>query len=477
MSRTLSILFLAVISLPLPVTLLYLDLFKHESTSMPEFSWDVLIDGELGDLWNQWLLDNSIVSKMTGKIFREFRLNLFKDSNPNIQVGQDHWLFLPERKDEISSNKLEQLGSSGSEALESVFNTLKEANISLLVVIIPNRSRIYPEFAYEDGRIPPNREKFIPELLSSLTEKRIPFLSLEQIFIKEKLSGHQLFYKDDHHWTMKGAEIAMQAVAKAIHFKGRKLRQKPYEVIWKRKSSGSSLIRILGLREGGNLEKLYKDEQISADFVPPRVNREFLEFESGGVGLLSASYGLFGSPEFLSNELMTRVGFITANGDGPLYAPSQFISEYLSQNGRVRPAILVWPIPEYHFWEIAEEPTRVPKGYLGATRRIAHEVGATDGFKLVNSNTLLQTKGKAHFSVELDQSITKIRLIIRSKKHGKRSLIRSLESQEIPLAVIHSGHKASHDFRLRTEFRRVDFEITSTELGKRFEIIGVESLD
>lgn len=92
---------------------------------------------------------------------------------------------------------------------------LKAKGIAYLVLIPPNKTSIYPEFL-PAGMASLKGTSRLEQLLEFAESKPMPFLvNLRQPLLQAK-QDHQLFYKTDTHWNMRGAFVAFREIVKTL---------------------------------------------------------------------------------------------------------------------------------------------------------------------------------------------------------------------------------------------------------------------
>jgi hypothetical protein len=147
--------------------------------------------------------------------FTEFRLILGDRVFQQAIIGNDGWLELTsegnldnyQNADPMNPVKLEKLQAS----LQDFYDELNTRNITLLVVIAPNKSTIYPD------KIPAEiqktqQESGIDTLFSYHTEHGPQvFIDLRPILLEGR-ETQQIYYRTDTHWNAVGAYYAYKGI-------------------------------------------------------------------------------------------------------------------------------------------------------------------------------------------------------------------------------------------------------------------------
>lgn len=124
----------------------------------------------------------------------------------SVGVGRDGWLF--------HQWELEDRGVEGERATERGIETLghlnallKAHNVELLMVVVPNKVRIYPEFMYPGGKMPAFMESKYRRFVQRVREQGIQSIDLEGAFRGTRQPAALpavLYHTADHHWTDRG---------------------------------------------------------------------------------------------------------------------------------------------------------------------------------------------------------------------------------------------------------------------------------
>ena len=137
---------------------------------------------------------------------------LFHEGREGVVVGQQGWLFTGEEVafyEDAAAETARKLAY-----VKKVQAELAAKGVTLIVGLVPDKSRVYPEFV---GRTLPSYTKNRYESFRrSLTQAGItaPDLLTPLISAKEKT---QVYLRTDTHWTPAGAEVAADTLAKAVH--------------------------------------------------------------------------------------------------------------------------------------------------------------------------------------------------------------------------------------------------------------------
>jgi hypothetical protein len=142
--------------------------------------------------------------------------------SPLVAVGARGWLFWcpPSDADYAKYRGLAPFSESELDAWQKMFegrNARLAANhIQFLVVFVPDKQTIYPEFMPESKKIVRNVSR-LDQLMDRLqkTNPTLAVLDLRAELIRAK-PGEQLYYKADTHWTQFGAYVGYRAIMNEV---------------------------------------------------------------------------------------------------------------------------------------------------------------------------------------------------------------------------------------------------------------------
>lgn len=154
-----------------------------------------------------------------------FKLNVLKvDQFPKVLVGKEGWLYLI--KDDEGNNSLDYYRSlsifSGEKEmadwarpLADIKKYLDRRNIRMLVVFVPMKPRVYPEFV-PDYLKPVRKETRLDQMMKYLKERTdINVVDAGPAVIAGK-KEHLVFIKHDVHWNGYGAYYAYRAIVEKL---------------------------------------------------------------------------------------------------------------------------------------------------------------------------------------------------------------------------------------------------------------------
>lgn len=164
-----------------------------------------------------------------------------------VTFGDDEWFFI---SSSIRPNNdgFDRATAKRRAVFAEVRDTVREAGAELVMMILPDKARIYPGKVYADGAMPADKAGNYAKILAELDALGImhvdlatPLQAARAAISSDKLED-QLYYARDTHWRPGGALVAGQAVAAAIQSRlsGRLGPRNPMRL------TGPSMVRAVG---------------------------------------------------------------------------------------------------------------------------------------------------------------------------------------------------------------------------------------
>ncbi len=152
------------------------------------------------------------------------RINYFafrKASNENVIVGKEGWLFYDGEDDGDPIGCYRGTNLFSQEELETIAKNLTDAeryleerNVEFVLMIAPNKERMYPEMMPDYYGEPAERYAALQliEYLRECTDIRIVYPYEKLMEAKQELPELPLYQKTDTHWNYAGAYVACTAL-------------------------------------------------------------------------------------------------------------------------------------------------------------------------------------------------------------------------------------------------------------------------
>jgi alginate O-acetyltransferase complex protein AlgJ len=175
-------------------------------------SWSTFMNGEISTEIAKSLA-NAPVPDYAAKFERGFSWITSKDLGPRVREGKNSWLFL---NDELVIHTNREANSiSRIKEIVELKQELVTKGIELLVVLVPDKSRIESEYLGSQ-----NRAKVLDSRLENfetlLSKNGVDVINLTAALIDIKRIGQDPYLRTDTHWNEQGAEISAQFVGEKI---------------------------------------------------------------------------------------------------------------------------------------------------------------------------------------------------------------------------------------------------------------------
>lgn len=171
------------------------------------------------------LEEENKVSQKSRKIIQNLFWNVFNEPGEKVFLGENGWLFYRDdvayltMPSPLDHNRSKHLDNPVKEIV-AFKEDLQKKGIELLVVMVPGKPSIYPEFlnsSWDSSSEPPFTHS--KEILKQLNAKGIQTVDLYKPFIeakKEDQDSNYLYLYTDTHWTPRGAKLAASVVAEKV---------------------------------------------------------------------------------------------------------------------------------------------------------------------------------------------------------------------------------------------------------------------
>lgn len=177
------------------------------------WNWDAVMDGRWTTAIGTWLeKDNPLGGYLTGT-WNDTRWRLGILQNEQVHVGSSNWFYLRNSLDP-SQQRIESGAESRRQVLEAVVARTRRLGVHLVAMVVPDKERIYPEYAYADGVMPSPKHGLYSRILDDLAAAGIPTVNVAQAMhaARPAPGPGNLYYQRDTHWTVHGAFLAAQAL-------------------------------------------------------------------------------------------------------------------------------------------------------------------------------------------------------------------------------------------------------------------------
>ncbi|MCA8977239.1 MAG: hypothetical protein KDC98_21130, partial [Planctomycetes bacterium] len=347
-------------------------LMTKSQVSRPESTLDAVMSGRWMTEVETWLREASPVVWQLRGSWNELMFRCGIVQNPKVALGKDRWLFLAQTlRDQRRAFEREAAGRRRFFA--AVRDAVRAAGAELVISLVPDKARIYPEFAFADGVIDAGKEPVYELALAELRELGIPVADVAAAMrmARAAMPDEPLYFARDTHWRPRGALSGGQATAALIEslpIASRLVARRPAELGTRSTvSSLGDLVGILGLLtcEVPSFEDRTRTHALSLLSIELAEEREFytaLLSDVGGVKidplvddpatdvvLLGTSFSETNGAGALALALGRPVRAIINHGASGVASLREFQDE-LRQGTEAR--LVVWEIIERGLFEV-----------------------------------------------------------------------------------------------------------------------------
>jgi alginate O-acetyltransferase complex protein AlgJ len=274
---------------------------------------------------------------------------LFGEGREGVVVGEDGWLFTAEEVTFYEGAAAET--ARKLDVIASVQAQLAARDVALVVALVPDKARVYaqrlghPLPSYTRNRYQTFRRELIsrgilaPDLLTPLLEAK---------------TRQQVYLRTDTHWTPAGAEVAAEAVARALA--GRDI-PNLFETGYRTETTGhepyeGDLLNFLPLgtlqdRLGPPPDRLETRQTQAMSTAAADTGGGLFGAQTIPVTLIGTSYSATPNWNFagaLQEALGAEVLNLAAEGQGPLPPMREYLKS--TELKGTPPALVVWELPE-----------------------------------------------------------------------------------------------------------------------------------
>ncbi len=317
-----------------------------------ETSWSTFLNGDVSSgiaksLANAPFPDNA------AKFERGLSWLVTRDLGPRVREGKNDWLFL---NDELVVHQSRVLNTeSRVKEIIEVGHQLANQGIELLIVLVPDKSRIESEYLGSQHRATVFSTR-VNDFEKQLTHNEIHVINLTEPINNAKLGGLTPFFRTDTHWSEPGAEIAAKAVAKSI--KALKITPSPAQstqiVTQVDKIRLGDLVKLAGIdwlptslqpMPESARHSSFRSEPIPSKAPSKKMDDLFGDANLPNIVLIGTSFSRTSEfTPYLEMQLNTKIGnFALDGGDFAGSANAYFASPAFKDTP---PKLIIWEIPE-----------------------------------------------------------------------------------------------------------------------------------
>ena len=323
-------------------------------------SWSPFLKGDVSQAFALALADAPVPSN-AARLERGISWVVAGDLGPRVRRGAPGWLFLG---DELTVHEQPQLNAAQRKKdVLTVQKTLSEKGIKLLVVVVPDKSRIE---ASQLGMLhrPSRYAQRATQWVSELKLVGVEALDLTDTLTSFKQKHAAAFLKSDSHWTEQGAEAA--AVAVSAEVQRLKIVATPAQALeidqrTEGKRAGD-LIRLAGVEwlfdalqpqldvaQETSFKVQTRANSVSGAASAPAANAEtddlFGDADLPNVVVIGTSFSRTSNfVPFIEKELKAKVANLAKSGGDFSGAMNAYLSSIAFK--KTPPKLVIWEIPE-----------------------------------------------------------------------------------------------------------------------------------
>ncbi|MCA8956485.1 MAG: hypothetical protein KDC87_10455 [Planctomycetes bacterium] len=229
------------------------------SVSAPSWSdggVEAFRSGEFMDRWDTHLKESSPLTVALRGWLNEslYRAGLL--DGERVVLGRQGWMYLRETVTE--NPNMAQRTAVRQAGLRGLRDEVDRLGLSLLVVLVPDKASVYPEFL-PAGRLPAERVDRCVRIAAELRDLGFECMTLLEPFLayKHECPGELLYYRRDTHWAMPAAWLAGELVRQRLLRLGWLQRAGPVRdfqnLVWLENAELPNLVEMLGIRPASSL--------------------------------------------------------------------------------------------------------------------------------------------------------------------------------------------------------------------------------
>ena len=194
--------------------------FSEEENRMlatiPRFSFENFVNGEYLNGVNNYINDHFSFRNFYLKLNSWWEVGIMrKQENNGVYIGKDGYLF-----EKFKYNEEEKINASSNIKIISDFaNKMKEQNIPIYFVLIPNSIYINSVKLPNDVEVP-NQQEIINQIYSE-ADNTTNVNVIESI--KKENKNKQLYFKTDHHINSDGAYVIYREYCKTANIEAKEI--------------------------------------------------------------------------------------------------------------------------------------------------------------------------------------------------------------------------------------------------------------
>lgn len=262
-----------------------------------------------------------------------------------VQLGKENWLFL---SDEL---RVYEHGQENLQArvdlIAAAASALQQANVHLIVALVPDKSRIYADQLTSTPR-PAELKSRYNETYNALQQAGVDSVDLVTP-LGDAAQKQEVYYRTDTHWNQNGAKVAAETIAAAVRRSTSDLTVTHYDTqtMGGVKDRPGDLIRLMGLEHAPHMLRPAPDKEASVTTTRSETDTDQSLFGDSQVPvvLCGTSYSLRGDFHgYLQQALSSEILNTAKDGGGFLNSITAYLQDEAYRTAP--PRVLIWEVPE-----------------------------------------------------------------------------------------------------------------------------------
>lgn len=281
---------------------------------------DNVMSGEWMTLKERELQEVSPVVWSLRGHWNELRYRLGVPHSDRVWFGRDDWLFvMPSVRPDLRG--FERAKDKRLAAFVKIRDAIRAAGAELIVTVVPDKARVYKDFAFEDGVMPKRTADNYATIMAELESLGIAHVDLAtpmaaaRAAITSTETTEQLYYARDTHWQPAGALVAGTAIGAAVEIQfGSRLspRQQLRLTGPNRSRTVGDLTMMLGMLAHVRPDPILERRDVSMSLLTDELS-EVRDYYGANLVTKTGTKGLFGeAPD--AEVYLAGTSFSKANG-------------------------------------------------------------------------------------------------------------------------------------------------------------------
>ena len=186
-------------------------------TPPPRFTLAAFLDGSLMQQLERHLQEDAPTTWFLRGCYNELRHRLGILQNARVLLGPDGWMF---QRSTLQLNEADARAKlPHQQRLAAQLKAEADAlGVHVCAVVVPDKERLYPEFAYAARVMPPFRAGYYGQVIGGLREAGFDIVDADRILQSAKAARPDLllYLRRDTHWSLTGAVHVASAVARHL---------------------------------------------------------------------------------------------------------------------------------------------------------------------------------------------------------------------------------------------------------------------